>query len=129
MEKSIGHLAFFGEFEYFVNGREIFRASVSNPIDTKGFRQGARFECFLEQWGTLLAILEKGANREVAPFFSGCNGRIVDRFQIRCSLGSGWYIFDTDKSEAVVWKTARREGIYYAKVTKAEADRLIINRG
>jgi hypothetical protein len=55
--ESIGHLVVWGDFEYFMVNRQIFRANVNNPMGTDGFRQGARYECTLEQWTTLKGIL------------------------------------------------------------------------
>jgi hypothetical protein len=54
---SIGTLATANGFEYFVADRAVYRAPLANPLDTRGYRQGARFECHLEQWPTLQRIL------------------------------------------------------------------------
>lgn len=42
---SIGHIGFAYGFEYFwaANG-DLYRANVNNPLDTEGYRMGARFE-------------------------------------------------------------------------------------
>jgi hypothetical protein len=42
---STGHIGFSGSFEYFwaANG-DLYRANKNNPLDTKGYRMGARFE-------------------------------------------------------------------------------------
>jgi hypothetical protein len=44
--KSKGHVAFIGEYEYFVHEEDanLYMASSHNPIDTLGYRQGARWE-------------------------------------------------------------------------------------
>ena len=47
--KSKGHIAIqdteFGSFEWFEQSGQVFKASVKNPLDLLGYRQGARWEC------------------------------------------------------------------------------------
>jgi hypothetical protein len=57
MERSIGHLAFIGPFEYFIRHGEIYRAPAANPLDINGIRQGARFECPASQWERLAVLI------------------------------------------------------------------------
>jgi hypothetical protein len=42
---SVGHIGFYKSFEYFwaANG-DLYRANKNNPLDTSGYRMGARFE-------------------------------------------------------------------------------------
>ena len=48
-EKSAGHIAYLGDYEYFivrVNGSPLmYSALTCNPVGLDGVRQGARFEC------------------------------------------------------------------------------------
>ena len=46
MQKSKGHVAFAGAYEY-IHGPDgtLYRAPKSNPLDLQGYRQGAMFEC------------------------------------------------------------------------------------
>jgi hypothetical protein len=46
MEKSKGHLAFVGQWEFFRRGDDVYRVDVSYPFDIWGYRQGARWECY-----------------------------------------------------------------------------------
>mgnify|MGYP001564266779 FL=1 len=49
IEKSDGHIAFAGEFEFFWWNGEVFRAKISTPIDAYGARPG-RFESTAASW-------------------------------------------------------------------------------
>ena len=69
VEKSKGHRCFCRPaglqsstptVEYFEKGGEIFRAPVSNPVMTDGYRCG-RFECHSRQWGHLASLMFNGA--------------------------------------------------------------------
>ena len=42
--KSKGHICFSGNFEFYERGGEVFRAHVTNVLDTSGYRHG-RWEC------------------------------------------------------------------------------------
>jgi hypothetical protein len=54
--RSAGHVAFVGEVEFFTVGREVYRAPKRNPLDVRGYRQGARFECYLHSLETALRL-------------------------------------------------------------------------
>ncbi len=49
IEKSDGHIAFAGEFEFYWWNNEVFRAKISTPLDTYGARPG-RFESTAANW-------------------------------------------------------------------------------
>ena len=44
MQKSKGHICFYGEFEFYERDDQVYRANVSNVIDVDGYRIG-RWEC------------------------------------------------------------------------------------
>ncbi len=54
---SKGHLFFYFDFEYFAFEGNIYRANKNNPLDTKGFRNGARWENKLSRLESLKSIL------------------------------------------------------------------------
>jgi hypothetical protein len=43
---SRGTIGYAWGFEYFTYDGAVYRADYSNPLDTNGYRQGARFECY-----------------------------------------------------------------------------------
>lgn len=50
MDKSNGHVGFYGPYEYFTDAEGcLYRAITSYPISTNGYRQGARFEAMPQQ--------------------------------------------------------------------------------
>jgi len=58
---SHGTLGVWAGLEYFVISGYVYRANVNNPLDTRGIRQGARFECRIASWDYLRGKLEKFA--------------------------------------------------------------------
>lgn len=49
LEKSLGHLMWLSGYEYFVYGRNVYRAHNTSVVDTTGKRCG-RFVCSVLQW-------------------------------------------------------------------------------
>jgi hypothetical protein len=55
IEKSIGHIAFYGDHEYMYIGgnNSVYRAPISNPMEKTPYgnvRTGARFESTMRAW-------------------------------------------------------------------------------
>jgi hypothetical protein len=50
-ERSTGHIATLGRYEYFEFNGQLYRALNSNPLDTRGIRQGARWQCPMSMAG------------------------------------------------------------------------------
>lgn len=46
-------------FEYFIHDGAIYRAPSANPVGVDGYRQGARFECHVQQWQYLVVLLSR----------------------------------------------------------------------
>lgn len=55
-QKSKGHICFRGSFEFFEGAGEVFRAHVSNVIDTTGRRSG-RWECSIAHFERFRAVI------------------------------------------------------------------------
>ena len=63
-EKSLGHLAFIGQFEYFVHNGSVYRVKTANYIGQDGLRVGARFECYESHANEHLAYLRGVMNEQ-----------------------------------------------------------------
>ena len=57
--KSKGHICFAGRFEFFEHGGEVFRADVSNVMQTDGRRFG-RWECSRAHFERFEAVILGG---------------------------------------------------------------------
>ena len=70
--KSIGHIAFYGDFEYLYIGgnNSVYRAPISNPMEKTPYgnvRTGARFESTMQAWGhspVYASILREARERQ-----------------------------------------------------------------
>lgn len=57
-EKSIGHLCFAGQFEFYTCGGSVYRAKHADPVMTDGRRCGRR-ECATPLWDKFGPMLVK----------------------------------------------------------------------
>lgn len=75
LARSVGHLAFFGPFEYWQAGQDVYRASLDNVMEILGRhpdgtyigRRFGRFECPAHQWPTLSERLTTTYAKETTP--------------------------------------------------------------
>jgi hypothetical protein len=62
MEKSLNHICFAGQFEFYIRDGEVYRAPASACIMSDGCRCG-RWECSVGHWSTFGEIILFGINR------------------------------------------------------------------
>jgi hypothetical protein len=65
---SIGHLAFYGDREYWTDGRDVYRAPMHNAFDVRTGRRHGHWECPLRLWDILKPRLDKAEQVEVWGF-------------------------------------------------------------
>ena len=62
MKQSKGHLCFAGNFEFWQNGEEVYRAPIDNPIMTDGRRCG-RFESYKWHFEHFKSVILEGVSK------------------------------------------------------------------
>jgi hypothetical protein len=63
MERSKGHIAFIGDYEYFEHDGKLYCAPTWNDLDIWGYRGGARFECYAHMTKQRIALISQAVNR------------------------------------------------------------------
>lgn len=48
--RSEGTLGVYGRYEYFTDGRVIYRSLFRNPLEATGYRSGMRLFCTIREW-------------------------------------------------------------------------------
>lgn len=59
-EVSTGSLLITADAEYYARDNNVYRASLANPLDIHGYRQGGRWECFGSRWPIVASMIRGG---------------------------------------------------------------------